>query len=235
MRRVTIRPARRTATFFARIRLPLAASVAVAAAALAGAALSTGCDDTTDDGITPVTGIVLRADGLFDNIGCGTGTDEVFRYVGVVADPSNGNAPVPNAVGVYACYADGNFDLPSPDGSNYELRVYAFDQAAYDAAGGDAALLATAGDDKALRALHPTYFTSCSASQQINIEVLAVCSPLVAIGLDASAPAVDASDASDASNTVDGSDAARNADAGDGSADDASDAASASDAADSAG
>jgi hypothetical protein len=191
-----------------------------------------GCtDDDAESTLDDVTGIVIRSEALFAPVGCGTGSSEVYRYFGVVDDPSNGNNPIANGYAVYPCYADATFDLQNPSTNTYRVRVYAYDYASYQALGGtDDALLATLGVDTALRALSPSYTTTCSAQQQENIEVLAVCNPLVSL-LDGGSVGDDGGDddAADASDGGDGGDAdagladsgsgdtgASDADAGDG-------------------
>ena len=164
-----------------------------------------GCtDDDAESTLDDVTGIVIRSEALFAPVGCGTGSSEVYRYLGVVDDPSNGNNPIASGYAVYPCYADASFDLQNPSTNTYRIRVYAYDYASYQALGGtDEALLATLGVDTALRALSPTYTTTCSAQQQENIEVLAVCNPLLSLldggsGGDDGGGDEDAADASDA-------------------------------------
>ena len=194
-----------------------------------------GCtDDDAESTLDDVTGIIIRSEALFAPVGCGTGPSEVYRYFAVIDDPSNGNNPTPNGYAVYPCYADATFDQQSPTTNTYRMRVYAFDYASYQALGGaDLPLLNTLGVDGALRALSPSYTTTCSAQQQENIEVLAVCNPLLSL-LDGGTTGDDGGDEDGSSTTDagDGGDAdAAPADGGSGDGGDGGDAGDAGDAA----
>jgi hypothetical protein len=187
-----------------------------------------GCaDDDAGIALDDVSGIVVHSEALFAPVGCGTGPSEVYRYVGVSDFPTdsgtitdNDNAPYPGAFSVTPCYADATFNVPSST-LFYHLRVYAFSYAAYQAIGGtDAPLLNTGGLDGPLRALAPTYFTTCATKEQVDIEVLAVCAPLVSL-TDAGVLEDGSNDAGDAGDAGDADAALADADAGDASGNDA--------------
>lgn len=177
------------------------------------------------DALAPITGITVRAEALTAGYGCGSRSTQIFKYLVVVygANPDDANAPTPRrdeflASNVYDCFADGQFvQLPVSGGSaQYALQVFAYNAAAYAAAGGDAGLGATTARLQALRAAqladggtaeraaikaelarlsatNPTYSTTCEASQVVDVQSLAVCQPLAlgasAVGGGAAAPA----------------------------------------------
>jgi hypothetical protein len=223
-----------------------ALGVCAASCMMATGSLTTlsGCIDD-DAGITldDVSGIIVQSESLFAPVGCGTGPSQVYRYIGVADYPpdrgartDDGGIPFPGAIVVTPCYADATFNVPSST-LFYHLRVYAFSYAAYQALGGsDAPLLNTGGLDSALRALSPTYLTTCATKEQVNVEVLAVCTPLTyldggvltvvddedaAATLDAGDAGDGSSDAGDAADAADASLADADADAGDASGNDA--------------
>jgi hypothetical protein len=161
-------------------------------------AYACGSGDTS--GITPITGIVVRADDLVAGHGCGTGPDQVYKYSVVVSTvPEVGQDPAFIAGGTFDCFADATFVnlCASTNGSlTFNVEVYAFTQAQYAGVGATPGELA---DDpsycsldggpvpldvdactarNALRA-EASFAASCTATQQSNIEVVAVCSPLV--------------------------------------------------------
>jgi hypothetical protein len=151
----------------------------------------TGCPGTpTTTALTPVTGILVRADALVSGVGCGTRDDQIYRYAAVITqrDPNDASKEVtqrdPNAGGigaVFDCFADGAFRqlLPGTDGSlSFIVEIYAFSFAAYNTQNASGRLDHDATDWDALQAYEPTYRTTCSATQQENVEVLAVCGPL---------------------------------------------------------
>jgi hypothetical protein len=129
---------------------------------------------TTTTGISPITGILIRSDALVGARGCGRGPTQVFKYAAVVVD-GNGSAIT---AGTYDCFADGSFQNLAI--GSYTVEIFAFSQAAYDAQSSDilSAASSTAPDLPRLRRLSASSTTSCRATQQQNIEVLAVCDPL---------------------------------------------------------
>jgi hypothetical protein len=170
-------PKRRLAGAFV---LPFA--VALSAAACGSTAATTA--------YTPQTGVVVRSEALTTGIGCGTGDTQVFKFVAVAVSAGN----VAAAAGVYDCFADGVLvnlqPAPLADGSyslDFTVRIYAFNQAAYTASQAkitaDVAQPNTAGGIFAAGAfatLGATYTTSCTATQQADIQVVAVCQRLAA-------------------------------------------------------
>lgn len=182
-------------------------------AALAGALGAAACGTTGGTEIVqPITGVVVRAETLSAGRGCGTAPTQLFKYVvlvfGLNPDPANVDAGAadqryddPVGAGIYDCFTDGTFvDLPTPGGSStYRMEVYAYNRAAYDAAGGfrldtklqefqsnlvayfagDAGATGPIGDDVAfVRRPIPTYSTKCTAQQLSLVQSLAVCEPL---------------------------------------------------------
>ncbi len=116
---------------------------------------------TVDDagGITPITGIVVRAQSLVAGHGCGTGPDQIYKYSVVVsAFDEAGATEVFIAGGTYDCFADATFvNLCSSSSGNYvfNVNVYAFTQAAWNSDGG---LPET--QVQTLLATHPSYCTN---------------------------------------------------------------------------
>lgn len=146
--------------------------------------------DATTTTFTPQTGVVVRSETLTTGIGCGTGDTQIFKFVAVAVDANN----VAAAAGVYDCFADGvlvNLQPAAlPDGGytlDYTVSVYAFNQKAYTASQAkitaNVAQPNTSGGTFAASAfgsLGATYTTSCTASEQANIQVVAVCQKLAA-------------------------------------------------------
>jgi hypothetical protein len=149
-------------------------------------AMAACASTNTPSGINPITEIVIRSGSLVAGHGCGTGGDEVYKYAAIV---SNVQAPDQQYASVFDCFADGVFvSLPaSPTGDlDFTVQILAFDSADYSPS-----IEAAASDPAALLGYHATWTTSCTATQQPNVAVLAVCTPLVATGggaLDAGSP-----------------------------------------------
>ncbi|MBX3191185.1 MAG: hypothetical protein KF819_29580 [Labilithrix sp.] len=176
--------------------------------ALAAMGIALGCSGTGgSDTIVPVTGITVRAEALTNGRGCGRGATQIFKYVVVVlgADPATVDAgadtkpafTVPVAGNLFDCFSDAAFvDLPSSGGVfSYDLEVFAYNEAAFRAAGGDAlrgvAQRAGAHDERVvadLRATNPTYTTTCLGDQVGLVQALARCQPL-SVGTATSTPA----------------------------------------------
>lgn len=148
--------------------------------------------------ITPVTGVTVRAETLTSGRGCGPGATQLFKYAVVVF--ARGAYAAGN---VYDCFTDGTFvDLPNIKPELYSLEVFAFNRVAFLAAGGDGinaifrrldanqlALGVDGGDHvaqqaaidadlKLIRALTPTYSTTCTGQQLELVQTLAVCKAL---------------------------------------------------------
>lgn len=150
--------------------------------ALGGAsACSSG---TTTTAVLPITGVTVRAEAVTRGRGCGPGATEIFKYV-VVAFGRNPNNTASYdqflAGNVYDCFLDAQFaQLPASGGTtDYQLRIYAYNQAAFLAAG-DARVRAAAGNPADLPATNPTLSTTCVAQQIQDVQTLAVCQPLAA-------------------------------------------------------
>jgi hypothetical protein len=186
------------------------APLSILASILAGPA---ACGSTAGtDTLPPITGIVVPAEALTTGHGCGRNATQIFKYLVVVygVNPADANLP-PNeqrrdeflASNVYDCFADGQFvELPASGGSaRYALQVYVYNAAAYDAAGGDAAIMGKTArlasaraallndggaaeretiqtELAALPATNPTFNTTCAATQSADVQSLAVCDPL---------------------------------------------------------
>jgi hypothetical protein len=150
--------------------------LSAALAACAGTAATT-------TGYTPVTGVLVRADALVSGIGCGTGDTQVYKYAAVVtqgATTATNTSGAP-AGGVYDCFADAKFAnlQAGPDGTlSFTVQVFAFDKRAFDAQNANGALTGDSAGWDRLQGHTPTFKTSCSATQQAGVEVLAVCAPL---------------------------------------------------------
>jgi len=169
-------------SFLATIPFRIAAFGAVGAALL-GAALLPACSGTSGtESVAPVTGITVRAETVTAGKGCGRGGTQVFKYGVVVL----GRNPATNlldafvAGNVYDCFADGTFvDLPETGGSfQYGVAVYAYNEAAYRAAGGDGPVRAAMRNPTTIAATNPTWSTKCDALQLELVQSLAVCDPL---------------------------------------------------------
>jgi hypothetical protein len=83
--------------------------------------------------------------------------------------------------GVYDCFTDAQFvNVPSSGGSfDFNLQVYAYNAAAYQAAG-DAEIRAAALNPSTLAQANPTLTTTCTAQEFDQVQSLAACQPLVA-------------------------------------------------------
>ena len=166
--------------------------MAVASGAAAGLVASACGTTTTATGVTPVTGIVIRAESLVSGFGCGHGATQVFKYVAVVENvDAISDAGIFRFSNVFDCFADGTFvNLPASSTGNltFSVHIYAYNEATYDAASTGGLVNAVASDQFATAApefapsapFFPTWTTTCVATQQSNIVVLAVCGPLVA-------------------------------------------------------
>jgi hypothetical protein len=184
------------------------------AAVLSGVGvIAYGCTGSTT-GITPITGIVVRADTLIQGHGCGTedaGPSDIYEYVAIVSEIDEASADqVYIAGGAFRCYADATFVnlCASSTGSYvYGVAIVAYTQSEWTALGGDPTptnptantainalnrasyCTADAGNQSPIVVdpNYPTpsvpkgaYTTTCTATQQSDIEVLAVCAPLSA-------------------------------------------------------
>ncbi len=201
---------------------PLAGGACLVAIACA----LTACPTTTvATGYTPITGIVIRSSALVAGYGCGTADDQVYRYAAVVsyasadggadggvcsAGTASGN---PYWVDVFDCFTDGVFEnLPQSDTGvqSFDVKVYAFTKSGYDGSGLPASLQCVDGGACPVQSLCPVlaaapearWTTTCTATQQQGIPVLAVCGPLGS-GSTAGGGEVDGSDAADVADAWD--------------------------------
>ncbi len=157
-----------------------------------------GCSSTgTSDSLSPITGISVRAETLIAGRGCGRGPTQVFKYAVAVFGRNPGDLSKLDtwlAGGVYDCFTDAQFvNLPSSGGSfDYALQVFAYNEAAYRAAG-DAEVKAAALNPSNLPRTNPTLTTTCTAQELEFAQSLAVCQPLALGAGGVGAPASPAS------------------------------------------
>jgi hypothetical protein len=190
---------------------PLSPLLVALLGVVAAASGPVACGSTAgSDALPPITGIVVRAETLTVGHGCGQKATQLFKYLVVVfgANPADTSATEKRrdelvAANVYDCFADGQFvELPVSGGSSdYALEIYAYNAAAYAAAGGDSAFKGIVGRLQGLRAAvqadggaaereavkaelatlaatNPTFSTTCDAAQFPDVQSLAVCQPL---------------------------------------------------------
>jgi hypothetical protein len=170
------------------------------------------CGSGNTTGITPLTGIVVRADDLVAGHGCGTGPDQIYGYAVIVSTFTEGGAgAVFIAGGASPCYADATFInlCASTSGSlAFNVQVYAFTEAQWNLQsqllnppvnspvqalsalesycqfdGGQTAFNGAVNLDNyaSLYQAAASFTASCVATQQENIEVVAVCSTLAPV------------------------------------------------------
>jgi hypothetical protein len=170
--------------------LGLTPFVAVAAAALAG------CPAAATTAYTPITGILIRSSSLVAGVGCGTAPDQVYEYgafLSYVEGDAGDHGPAVYS-GVFDCYSDGLFsNLPANDAGSlsFDLTIVAWNQASFPASLAcgeeetDGGFPGCPGDSPgylASRSASPNWTTTCTATQESGVSVLAVCAPLVATG-----------------------------------------------------
>lgn len=157
--------------------LAIFAVVASAASFAAAEALLACAATTVAPTISPVTGIIIRSEQLVVGKGCGLGATQIFKYAAIVLNGDD----VAVAGATYDCFADGTFvNLAATDGGSFSFKVViaAFNSAAYRAQSSAIEVAANRADIALLAKLKATWTTDCVASQQQDIEVLAVCGPL---------------------------------------------------------
>jgi hypothetical protein len=176
-------------------------------------AYACGTGNTT--GITPLTGIVVRADDLVAGHGCGTGPDQIYKYSVVISTfEEAGSASVYVAGGTYDCFADAtliNLCASTSGSLTFSVNVFAFTQAQWFAQKQNAddsyantltdnlvfpSYCVTDAGGQSLAEFYtevtPTtpvndllsvasFETTCTATQQENIGVVAVCNTLTAV------------------------------------------------------
>ncbi len=167
-----------------RVAARITLCLVLAAAPLSSVAVIACGTTAAATGITPVTGILIRSDALVSGFGCGTRAGQVFKYVAAVAsDDTPGAFVYANA---FDCFADGVFsNIPLPDTGNpsFTVRILAVNKDAYAAQTAALNAIVTAAQGVItnpinIGGLAPTWTTTCHATQQANIAVLAVCDAL---------------------------------------------------------
>lgn len=144
-----------------------------------------GCSSAgTSDALVPITGITVRAEALTAGRGCGRGPTQIFKYAVVVLGRNPQNLAAFDQVvtgGVYDCFTDAQFvNVPASGGSfDFDLQVFAYNAAAYQAAGDDQ-IRAAALSPANLPRTNPTLTTTCTAQELDQVQSLAACEPLVA-------------------------------------------------------
>lgn len=170
--------------------LSLGSSWAAVIAAALGAA---GCNSASNpESYTPITGIEIEPSSLLQGLQCGTGPNDLYQYVAVVWDDVNGGPSAqPLASNVFDCFATGVFEnLPTEDGGpkEYFLRIFGYSQASLPAnlmCPGGLALgggVCPAEDASFAAESKAQWVTTCNATQQPGVPVIAVCQPLEPVG-----------------------------------------------------
>jgi hypothetical protein len=177
------------------------------------ASVLVGCPSTaTTTGYTPVTGILILSADLTDGFGCGEQPGQVYAYAALLSysdDAGVRQAPVYSLV--TDCYSNGLFSNlpPTVSGSlSFDVTILAWNQASFPSAlqcslptiTNPNAAYPCPGDelDTVLASEGtPNWSTTCTATQQSGVSVLAVCSPLAPARstLDGGAAPGDAGDA----------------------------------------
>jgi hypothetical protein len=178
-------------------------------AVLAASRLLAGCSSSTSTTIqVPVTGLVVSSASLTAGHGCGKGPGQVYKYLVVAAYPLEPTVPAGPTTGpgqasvLTSCYTDAILSAlpadPHADSGatqyDFVLYVYAYDYDTFqklppdlDCAPGTAGR-SCAGDslanvtvDGGIEPLYaPTWTTTCHATEQSGIPVVATCAPLQA-------------------------------------------------------
>jgi hypothetical protein len=150
----------------------------------------TGCPSTaTTTGYTPITGIVILSSALVAGYGCGTGPGQIYRYAAIVYFATDGGPQAPPlATNVFDCFTDGVFEnLPVSDSGSQDfiVAIQAYNRGTFPpelacpADGGPCAARDPTARTLLADATRATWASTCTATQQQGIPVLAVCQPLV--------------------------------------------------------
>ncbi|MEO8874984.1 MAG: hypothetical protein ABI461_05305 [Polyangiaceae bacterium] len=144
-----------------------------------GIAAIAACSSTTaTTGVVPVTGITIPASALTSGFGCGTGDGQIYKYAAIVNDPPVG--------AVYDCFADAaflNLNGPSDGGYVFNLSVFMYDKAAYDANASQInAAVGASNAAAALAQIPSTFTTSCTGTETLNLQTIAQCNPISSAG-----------------------------------------------------
>jgi hypothetical protein len=146
------------------------------------------CNSTSNpQSYTPITGIEIQPSSLLQGLECGTGPNDVYQYVAVIwLEVDGGPYNQPIASNVFDCFATGLFEnLPTADGGSQEffLRIFGYNQASLpsdltcpDGLSVDGGVC-PAQDQSLAAAAHAKWATTCNATQQQGVPVLAVCQP----------------------------------------------------------
>jgi hypothetical protein len=159
------------------------------ALAVTCAALACNTAATTAS-FTPITGIIIRSSNLVQGVGCGTAPDEVFKYVAFVAQaPTTDGGPASQVqyATVVDCFADGVLvNLSTASAQQFVVTILAFNEATWSAVGPSLDPAARDASGVPLQMLlssfepRANWVTTCTATEQQQIQVLAVCAPLAA-------------------------------------------------------
>lgn len=135
------------------------------------------CSSDTATGVPPTTGIIIRAETLSGDRGCGKGPTQLFKYAAIVYTDDGGDGASNAFVtsNLFDCYADGRFvALLNGGTANFNIDIFAYTEPAYRAASAIIDRL----NPEALRTTAPSWTTSCKATQLVDVETLANCNPL---------------------------------------------------------
>lgn len=155
-------------------RLRIIAFVCLLAAA-AGLGLS-ACDDTgSGAGLPPITGILVRADLLFSDIGCGREPGEAYKYTAHVFRADGTFV----AASLTDCYVDANFvnlGNAAAGPEDYIVQIAVFDRVAFEAQ--QASIEASRETPDGLKNVQLTFRSRCFATQRKDVLAVAACDPL---------------------------------------------------------
>ncbi|HEY2517008.1 MAG TPA: hypothetical protein VGI39_39320 [Polyangiaceae bacterium] len=164
----------------------------------ATAAVALPACDTTDAGpLSPVAGITVRSESLTEGYGCGKAPGQVYKYVAVVHQVARDGSFGPIASWqIYDCFADATFASLCTYGidggvGDFDVAVYAYNADTW-ATVGDAIQSRLQGDQGLFPLTCPPSYdagpigeppsegpanwtTTCIATQQVGIQVLAAC------------------------------------------------------------
>ncbi len=144
---------------------------------------------------TPITGIRIVSSSLVAGHGCGTARGQVYKYAALVSYAVDG-APTgaPVYAGVFDCFTDGLFENLLNDAGNqdYAIQIYAWDYAELPQDLKPPCPPTVPGKADTCPADNPSpvladaqsaqWSTTCTATPQAGITVLAVCAPLAGPG-----------------------------------------------------
>lgn len=138
---------------------------------------ATACTGSTTGTVTTTTqtSIVVRGDALIAGYGCGVGDGQVYKYTVSLLPPSDSKQPAIGAV--VDCFADATFTQLAASASGklpFTLRVHAFRATDFAKAEGQIRASAAIADTTTLDGL-ATWKTTCEATQQPSVTVLALC------------------------------------------------------------